>query len=103
MLSSKLDLRRVRRGKGHPCFAIVIRLILQTAASIAPNLIVAAGNVGQCISLLIGAIKCNFFRATYLIPPRKATRAPPLRVDKFFEKVRPPTHGSKFPRSPWFF
>src|SRR5215469_7641613 len=45
----------------------------------------------------------DIFRPTYLNAPLKATRGPPLRVDQIFEKVRPPTHGAKFSRSPWFF
>jgi hypothetical protein len=111
---------------------------VQTAASIAPNLIVAAGNVGRCNFIVSWTIQdplslalqlkpigierpdghvtdtlvtafsdlygvVDIFRATYLNAPLKATRGPPLRVDQIFEKVRPPTHGSKFPRSPWFF
>jgi hypothetical protein len=145
MLSSKLDPRRVEAdaAKGsrlgrHPCFAIVIRLIVQTVASIAPNLFVAAGNAGGCDFIVSWTIQdplflalqlkpigierpdghvtdtlitafsdlygvVDIFRPTYLNAPLKATRGPPLRVDQIFEKVRPPTHGAKFPRSPWFF
>jgi hypothetical protein len=111
---------------------------VQTAASTAPNLFVAAGNAGQCgfivswtiqdplslalqfkpvgierpdghvtealitaFSDLYGVV--DIFCPTYLNAPLKATRDPPLRIDQIFEKVRPPTHGSKFLGSPWFF
>jgi hypothetical protein len=111
---------------------------VQTAASIGPNLFVAAGNAGGCDFIVSWTIQdplflalqlkpigierpdghvtdklitafsdlygvVDIFRPTYLNAPLKATRGPPLRVDQILEKVRPPTHGNKFLKSPWFF
>jgi len=123
--------RSNRRGKGRPLediHASVIRSIVQSAASIAPN--IAAGNAGGCdfivswtiqdpLSLALqfkpvgierpdghlteGAHNGRYFSPDLSQCSLKATRGPPLRVDQIFEKVRPPTHGNKFPRTPWFF
>jgi hypothetical protein len=138
MLSSKLDPRRVETDEakgGRLADIFAIRLIVQTAASIAPNVFVAAGNTGQCDFIVSWTIQdplslalqlkpigierpdghvtealitafsdfysvVDIFRPTYLNAPLKATRGPPFGVDQIFEKVRPPTHGGKSPRSP---
>jgi hypothetical protein len=112
--------------------------MVQTAASIAPNLFVATGNAGQCDFIVSWTIQdplslalqfkpvgierpdghvtealitafsdlygvLDIFHPTYFNAPLKATRRPPLRIDQILEKVRPATHGNKFPRTPWFF
>src|SRR5215469_1230026 len=111
---------------------------MQTVASTAPDLLVAAGDAGGCDFIVSRTIQdplslalqfkpvgierpdghvtealitpfsdlygvLDIFHPTYLNAPLKATRRPPLRIDQILEKVRPPTHVNKFPRTPWFF
>jgi hypothetical protein len=77
-----------------PCSPIQAGQIERPDGHVAEALITA-------LSDLYGVV--DIFHPTYLNAPLKATRGPPLRIDQILEKVRPPTHGNKFPRSPWFF